>query len=110
MAYIDHIKALNRWNPDNFLPFMVDGMRMGWIRHHFADQLAGFPDCIVVTGEQVELSPRLEGFEQRSDAVAIVLARLAESGTVTHLMGEMFPVLAEFGKPALLQIDRTVGT
>jgi len=108
MAYADHIEALNLWDPDNFLPFLVDGIRMGWIRHDFADQLAGFPDCFVVTGEQVELNPQLAGFEQRSDAVATVLSSLVESGVVTHLMDEMFPVLEAFGKPALLQIDRAV--
>jgi len=106
MAYADHIEALNCWNPDNFLPFVVDGIEVGRIRHDFADQLAGFPDCFVVSDKQVLLHSQLTGFEQRSDAVATVLSSLAESGAVTHLIGEMFPVLEAFGKPALLQIDR----
>jgi len=106
MAYADHIQALNRWNPDNFLPLNLDGLTVGRIRHDFADQLAAYPDCFVVTDAQVLLNPQLVGFKQRSDAVAKVLAGLEESGAVTHLMGEMFPVLESFGKPALLQIDR----
>lgn len=108
MAYIDHIRALNRWNPDSFLPFIVDDKEVGRIRHGFADQLARFPDCFVVSGDRVQLNPQLQGFKQRSDAVAAVLSRLADSGVVSHLMGEMFPVLEAFGKPALLQIDRVV--
>lgn len=36
----------------------------------------------------------------------MVLEKLAESGVVTHLMGEMFPVLEAFGKPALLPIEK----
>jgi hypothetical protein len=108
MAYIDHIQALNRWNPENFLPFRVDGMRMGWIRHRFAEQLSDFPECFVVSSGQVKLKPELEGFEQRSNAVATVLEHMAESGAIRHLQGEMFPVLSEFGKAAAFKIDRAV--
>lgn len=108
MAYIDHFRALNCWNPENFLPFVVDGIRMGWIRHRFADQLADFPSCFIVSSEKVLLNPELKGFKQRSQAVATVLDSLSKSGSVRHLLGEMFPVLSEFGKPAALQIDRAV--
>ncbi|WP_100277807.1 DUF4743 domain-containing protein [Mariprofundus aestuarium] len=108
MTYIDHIRALNCWNPENFLPFVVDGTRMGWIRHRFASQLGDFPDCFITSSRQVLLNPELKGFESRSEAVAAVLERLAESGAVRPLLGEMFPVLSEFGKAAALQIDRAV--
>lgn len=108
MAYIDHIQALNRWNPENFLPFRVDGMRMGWIRHRFAEHLAEFPECFVISSRQVKLNPELEGFEQRSNAVAAVLEHMAESGAIRHLQGEMFPVLSQFGKAAAFKVDRAV--
>jgi len=107
MAYIDHIQALNRWSPNNFLPLMVDGQRMGWVRHAFAEQLADFPACFVVTPESVMLNRSLEGFDARSSAVTDVLRQMAKSGAV-HLMGEMYPVLTEYGAPAAFQIDRAV--
>ncbi|GAV19100.1 hypothetical protein MMIC_P0029 [Mariprofundus micogutta] len=108
MPYIDHIRALNHWQPDNFLPFVIDGQRMGYIRHAFADQLARFPECFVVTMDEVMLNPQLTGFAQRSNAVAEVLECLSKTGVVKPLMGEMFPVLAEFGTPAAMQIDRAM--
>jgi len=108
MAYIDHIRTLNRWNPENFLPLMVDGMRLGWIRHGFAEHLAAFRKSFVVTSEHVALNPKLEGFMVRSEAVAEVLEQMMESGVVGHLHGEMYPVLSDYGKPAVFQIDRAV--
>ena len=108
MAYIDHIRTLNRWNPENFLPLMVDGMRLGWIRHSFAEQLAAFPECFVVTSDHVALNPKLEGFKVRSETVAEVLEQMMESGVVKHLHGEMYPVLSEHGEVAAFQIDRAV--
>ena len=81
---------------------------MGWIRHGFADQLAHFSGCFTVSSEMVLLNPELRSFEQRSQAVARVLQKMNESGAVTHLMGEMFPVLTAVGESALFQIDRAV--
>ncbi len=107
MAYIDHIRALNRWDPENFLPLMVNSQRMGWVRHAFSEQLARFPDCFIVTNENVTLNPGIEGFKARSSAVADVLKQMAESGSVC-LMGEMYPVLTNYGESAALQIDRAV--
>jgi len=108
MAYIDHIRRLNQWSPDNFLPLVVDGERMGWIRLGYARQLAGFPECFIVTSEQVSLNAELKGFKPRSKAVAKVMGRMTESGTIHHLHGEMYPVLSEYGKPAAFQIDRAM--
>ncbi|ATX81679.1 NUDIX domain-containing protein [Mariprofundus ferrinatatus] len=108
MAYIDHIRALNRWNPENFLPLIVDGKRMGRIRHRFAQELDGFKECFDVRTECVVLSSALKSFDERSEAVAEVLHRLTESGVVRHLMGEMFPVLSGFDQSAAFQIDRAV--
>jgi len=106
MTYIDHIRALNSWDPENFLPFVVGKVRVGWIRHSFADQLTEYPSCFIVSPEQVVLHPELGTFEQRSHAVAVALQHMSDSGTIDHLMGEMFPVLEHYGVPALLQMDR----
>jgi len=106
MAYVDHIRTLNRWNPGGFLPFVIDGIRMGWIRHGFASQLSDYPDCFVVSSEQVSLNLSLQGFEQRSYAVARVIEQLVDCGIVDHMTGEMFPVLSEYGEPEVLKMDR----
>ena len=87
---------------------MIDGQRLGRIRHAFATQLADFPDCFDVSEREVKLNLELEGFDQRSSSVAGVLNQMAEAGAVRYLMGEMFPVLPEFGMAAVMQIDRAV--
>lgn len=108
MGYADHIEALNRWQPEHFLPLMIEGRRLGRVRHAFAAELADYPACFTVSEKEVALNPALQDFEQRSAAVAEVLQSLAERGVVTHLMGEMFPVVEAFGDAPLLQLDRAV--
>lgn len=106
MSYLDHIKACNQWNPDNFVPFLVDGQCMGWIKHEFVQLLYQWPDCFVCSGGQVELHPGLQGFENRNLALENVLEQLVVAGAIPHIYGEKYPVMAEFGQPAACLIDR----
>jgi isopentenyldiphosphate isomerase len=107
MSYLERIMDCNRWNADRFLPFVVDGRRMGWIRDDNADLLRRWPDCFSVIAGHIELHQNLHGFEQRTGAVAEAVRQLAESGATTQLHGEMFPVLEFFGQTPVFEIDRS---
>lgn len=106
MSYLDHINACNQWDPDRFVPFLVDGRRMGWIKHQFVELLHQWPDCFVCSGGRVELHPGLQGFENRNLVLENVLEQLAANGLIQPLYGEKYPVMAEFGQPAACLIDR----
>lgn len=106
MSYLDRIRACNQWNPRDFIPFLVDGERVGWVRPGFAAHLRQWPEVFEVDEAHLVLSPRLQGFEQRTAMVAEVLAQLVGEGVVRYLHGERFPVTPSGRDQAKLLLDR----
>jgi 8-oxo-dGTP pyrophosphatase MutT (NUDIX family) len=106
MAYLDHVRACNRFDPSNFVPFLVDGERVGSLRLAFAQGLGSWPNVFRVMERGVELSPGLKSFEQRTAAIAEVLAELLSHGVISHLLGEPYPVTAQGPAQAVMLLDR----
>ena len=92
MAYLDRIRACNFWDPTGFVPFLVDGVPRGWIRHGFARHLGQWPDVFQQGRQGLSLHPALRGFRDRSVALAHVLEQLVAQGVLPYLHGEKFPV------------------
>ncbi|PIW47673.1 MAG: DUF4743 domain-containing protein [Zetaproteobacteria bacterium CG12_big_fil_rev_8_21_14_0_65_54_13] len=106
MNYTRHIEQCNRWNPDNFIPFIVGAVGYGWMRPAFAGELRRFPAVFVVDDRQVALHPALQSFEARNSAVAEVLIELVRLGLLDHLMGELYPVLNDRSESPAFLLDR----
>ena len=105
MSYRQHIERCNEYDLTGFRRFFVAESAVGWVRHSVADRLAEWP-VFEVTTDAVSLTPDLNSFDQRSEALAEVTARLAEAGVLGPLRGEAFPVKPAFADAPLLQIDR----
>lgn len=106
MSFLDHIRACNRWEPADFIPFFVGGDRVGRIRGSFAHYLKQWPEVFKVeAGEVIWVSP-LQDFDDRNLAMQEILEELAERGVVSHLHGEKYPVTAGLRNKALMLIDR----
>jgi isopentenyldiphosphate isomerase len=105
MAFVDRIRDCNGWRPENFLPFVVAGRALGWIRPSLAAQLKGWPAVFEVRRDSVWLDPSLCELETRTWAVADVLGQLSQDGVLPPLHGELFPVGLTWDRPDLL-IDR----
>ena len=108
MALIDHIIRCNTWNPRNFRPFFVAGQPVGRVRSALIDRLMEFPDLFAPQGGGITLSDRLDSPEARSDAFRPVADKLASDGVVGRLRGEDYRVVARWGAPILMAIDRAV--
>ena len=106
MSFLDRIRECNSFDLADYRPFVVDGVRTGWVGHDFAERLAALGEMFVVNDATVEFDPRLADFATRSAAVAGVLARLAEEGAIPAWRGELYPVKISFGAPPLLQMER----
>ena len=108
MSYLEKIRQCNRWNPENFRPFVVDGRQYGWIKHPFAKLLVEYPEVFCVAASQVELNPKLQTVEQRSVQVAEMLDRLVKRGVIQPLYDELYPVVTRYGQSAAFLLDRSV--
>ena len=107
MSFVDHLLQCNAHDLSRFFPFVVDGERVGHVRHDNADLLRGFPDVFVVGEDFVTLAPGLEGYDSRTKAVDEVLRSLAEDGVIGNWRDEPYPVGMRWNGPHKFQIERS---
>jgi len=110
MSYLDRIATCRRWDPAAYRPLVIDGRTLGRVSHGVARRLAGFPGVFVVTDGAVALSPEIDGFEARSQAVREVLLDLKAQGEVPLWRGEDYPVVERWGEQPALKIERGAAT
>ncbi|QCN94977.1 DUF4743 domain-containing protein [Azospirillum argentinense] len=108
MSFLDHIRACNAHDLSGFRPFELEGHRLGWVRHALAEQLPGVDPGFVVTAGRVTLAPEVRDFEARSSVLAHAAQFLVETGAVSALRGEFYPVTPAWGAEPLMRIDRAV--
>ena len=106
MGFMDHIVACNRCDLSRFRPFLIGGSQVGGVAHAFAHELSAFPKTLTVTPGGVALAGRLRSPAERTEAVDLVLERLAADGKMQPLRNEAFSVVASFKGEELMRIDR----
>ena len=106
MSYLDRIRACNNADLNGFIPLRVAGKGVGWVRKRFAEHLAAWPDVFQVSDQAVGLNPNLDGFADRTEAVAEVTGALVEQGVIDRRHGEQYPVTPGARDEAVFQLDR----
>ncbi len=110
MSYLDRIRTANNHDLRNFLPFSVGGIRVGCVKHAFAEMLTRWPDVFRVEDEGVTLAASLNAgavpADERTRAVAEVLAVMRDEGHIDGWRDELYPVNRRWSEPALLLIER----
>jgi 8-oxo-dGTP pyrophosphatase MutT (NUDIX family) len=86
--------------------FIVAGRHVGWIKPALADELASRSDVFRLIGKNLEMQPSLTDSDQRSTAMATVLADLRAAGRVPGWRNELYPVNQSFGEAPLLVMER----
>ncbi len=110
MGFLRHVQRCNHYDLSGFLPFRVNGCRVGFIRPSFASYLEEWSELFSVTDKAVSLVMKGADSAQRSAAVASVLERLWERGVIPHLQGERYGVTARSGGDVLLWLDRAAAS
>jgi len=106
LGYLRHIRSLNSLVAEPFLPWMIDGAVVGWLRPGFVAQLSRWPEVFSTAPDAVQLSAGLPDFAARSDALAEVIATLSHSGELPVMSNEPYPVTPSSRDAALCVIDR----
>jgi 8-oxo-dGTP pyrophosphatase MutT (NUDIX family) len=105
MAFIDHIRACNNYEPSRAVPLLAGEKRIGWLRRDNASALAPFQRVFAVDPERVRLVA--EGDADRvSAAVDEVVEALLADGKLPKWRNETFDVAARWGEPPLFRLDR----
>lgn len=92
------------------LPFEVEGVQVGWVPPHVVSLLEPFAEVFSVSpGSAVTLSPKLNSYESRSDAVDAVLQTLRTRGSFSCLHGwrdEKYSVMDRFCDSPVMWMER----
>ncbi len=106
MSFLDRIEECNAHDLGNFLPFVVAGLRVGWVTRGFADRLTAYPAAFAVAGDAVTLAPGLDDYDSRTRAADAALRALSEDGVIPGWRGEYYPVGGCFAGPHLMAMER----
>jgi hypothetical protein len=106
MTYMDRINACAQYDPNRYIPFVVDGGSVGQVDREFARHLKTFADTFVSDGDQITLSEHLLTYETRTEATNRVLLSLKDQGLVPGWRNEPYPVGTSFTAPALFEMER----
>ena len=106
MSLLDRVHACARFSAGRYLPFRVDGARLGRIERTVAAELRRFAEVFRVAGDAVNMAPDLTGFDRRTEAVAEALRTLRDDGLVKGWRDEPYPVATSFSAPPLFVIER----
>ncbi len=106
MSLIDHIHRCQGADMGRFLPWLVGGETVGWVRRDVAARLGASPTVFAADGKTVRLRDHLASFDHRSAAVGDVARDLYEAGVFAGWRNEWFPVVSRFGAPPLMRLER----
>ncbi|HEY5606874.1 MAG TPA: DUF4743 domain-containing protein [Alphaproteobacteria bacterium] len=106
MSLLDRVRECNVHDLTHFVPFIVAGVRVGWVKKWFIEQLRAFPHVFDVTERAVEMSPRLTTPEERTEAAKGALRALADAGIIKGWRDEYYPVGTSFTAPPLMLMER----
>lgn len=107
MSFSDRISACNNADTSGYLPFTIDGHRVGWIKPGFAEELTAWPDIFLRRNSEIRLAPDLDDFEQRSEALETLIHSLVSAGVIGQYLDEPYPVTPGKRDDAMLVIDRS---
>ncbi len=110
MSFLDHIRACNRRDLEQFRPFHVDDALVGYVRHDMAEAIRPFAQVFRIASDGVSLLPDLRTFEQRTKAVESVLKALKNTKIMTPWRDEPYAVTVQPGGPPLFAMERAAVT
>lgn len=106
MSFLDRIHECNGWDPSHFLPWSIAGEPVGRLRLEFAERLRRFTDIFVIAPSGVRLAAHLDTQAARSLALDLAIRELVREGSINHLHGESYPVIADCRTRPLAVMDR----
>jgi len=106
VSFLQRVHECNAHDLTNFLPFFVEGVRVGWVQKPFAQILARFSDTFDVASDSVAMASPLATPAARTAAMAVVVEELAAEELVKGVRGELYPVSTSFAANPLLQMER----
>jgi 8-oxo-dGTP pyrophosphatase MutT (NUDIX family) len=105
MAFLDHIRACNNYDPARVVPLVAGTRRLGRLLHGNAAALARFPDVFAAEPDRVRLVAEGDA-DSVSAAVDAVVEALVVERRVPKWRNETFDVMPRWRDPPVFRLDR----
>ncbi len=110
MSALDRIKEANQCDLARFVPFVIAGRHLGFVRRDALDTLLRWPEVFRTVDHGVALHPNLDRAADpvcaRTEAVEAVLKDLAAAGAIRGWRNERYPINRWFHEPAVMAMER----
>jgi 8-oxo-dGTP pyrophosphatase MutT (NUDIX family) len=106
VSFQSHIDYCNQYDLSDFLPFVVDGTRYGWILRRRLALFEQWPEVFSIAQQALVLNPSLSDYNSRTQAVAQVTEALYAAGEIKGWRNENYPVSLAYEAPAVFEIER----
>ncbi len=106
MSYLEHIKKCNRYNSDEYIPFIVAGQQFGMIELGFVDYLKKWNKVFIISEIAVTLNPKLKSKDQRTNAITPILESLHNDGIIDSWVDELYAVNQHYGEEPVFLMER----
>ncbi len=106
MSFLDKIRACNAWDPAAYIPWVLDGERIGSLRRDRAAELGRWPARFRLHTDRVDWIQAPRDFQARTQSLAEVVETLVGQGAIGYLHGELYGVTPGGREQARCLIDR----
>ncbi|MCF6188950.1 MAG: DUF4743 domain-containing protein [Cocleimonas sp.] len=106
MSYLEHIENNNRFDPNLFTPFLIDGKQLGWIEKSFTKHLSRWQNVFKSSNGSITLNSDLSTPEKRSKTIAPILEILHKEGIIDSWVGELYAVNQQYGEEPAFLMER----
>ncbi len=105
MAFRDHIRLCNNYDPRSAVPLVAGSERLGHVRRDNAEALRRFDNVFAVEHDRVRLVAA-GGVDAKSRAVERVVDALCGEYRIPRWRNETFDVAPGWGMPPVFRVDR----
>jgi len=106
MTYLRHLEACNRFDPERFLPLLLAGRRVGFVRRDNARALEAFAHLFRISSDAIAFADGIDGAEAATAALGEATDGLIRAGVFDKRRGELFAVTDGWRGPLLFELDR----
>ncbi len=113
-AYLDWINLCNQFDKNDFLPFFIDDVLLGYIHKDKKQVFNGFESLIIFSDfhkqEGITFHPTINTFELRTQAADELARSWFKSGVIRSWVGEQYDVNSGFNHPSFFTIERAASS
>jgi hypothetical protein len=106
LSFLNRINVFKAPDLSVYLPFVVDGETVGYVKPCLVAKLRDFQGTFTVTKNALELNRKLQSVESRTQGVGEVIESLEKSGIVSGWRGEKYKVARAYSAPTAFEIER----